>query len=292
MGVSDISDRRVPRVGTMRVLTHNIYGWHSNWEGRRRVLIDGIRELRPDLIALQETILTDDYDQAADLLGAAFDFHFPIVNSRARETDGQGISIASRWPIGEVRELDLHVTPRTADFACTTLSAEIQVPDPIGPLLFINHFPDYQPDHEYERELQAVIAARSIEELVAQRGRHVVLAGDLDAEPDAASVRFLSGRQSLAGLSVCYRNAWERAHPGDPGQTFTARNPLVAEANWDWPFQRIDHIFVRCGRHGGPTLGIAACELAFNEPVGGVWASDHFGLVADLALPQPSINVP
>jgi endonuclease/exonuclease/phosphatase family metal-dependent hydrolase len=288
MSVSNISNRGVPSAGNARILTHNIYGRRSNWEGRRGVLIDGIRELRPDLIAFQETILADGYDQAADLLGA--EFH--VVHSKERETDGQGISIASRWPIGEVRELDLNVTPRTADFACTTLIAEIVAPDPVGPLLFVNHFPSWQVDYEYERELQAVIAARCIEGIVAQHSMHVVLAGDLDAEPDAASVRFLSGKQSLDGTSVCYQNAWDSVHRGQPGHTFTARNPLVTETDWDWPFQRIDHIFVRCGRHGGPTLAISACELAFGEPVDGVWASDHFGLVADLDLPEPGLKVP
>jgi hypothetical protein len=39
---------------------------------------------------------------------------------------------------------------------------------------------------------------------------------------------------------------------------------------------------VRCGDHG-PSLEVAACALAFDEPVGGVWASDHFAVVADLA---------
>ena len=56
----------------------------------------------------------------------------------------------------------------------------------------------------------------------------------------------------------------------------------------DWPFRRIDYIFVRCGEHEGPTLEIRACELIFDEPVGGVWASDHFGVCADLELPAPS----
>ncbi|MDQ3780276.1 MAG: hypothetical protein M3354_07010, partial [Chloroflexota bacterium] len=59
------------------------------------------------------------------------------------------------------------------------------------------------------------------------------------------------------------------------------------QTNWDWPFQRIDHIFVRCGERGGPTLEIAACALAFAEPVDGVWASDHFAVVADLFVPAP-----
>lgn len=56
---------------------------------------------------------------------------------------GQGISIASRWPLGEVRELDLHLTPRTADFARATLVAEVLAPEPFGPLLFVNHLPNW-----------------------------------------------------------------------------------------------------------------------------------------------------
>ncbi len=57
----------------------------------------------------------------------------------------------------------------------------------------------------------------------------MVLAGDFTADPDSAGVRFLSGRQSLDGTSVCYRDAWESANPGEPGETFTPRNPLVAD---------------------------------------------------------------
>jgi endonuclease/exonuclease/phosphatase family metal-dependent hydrolase len=136
---------------------------------------------------------------------------------------------------------------------------------------------------EYERELQAVQTARLVEETIAGRDLHVVLAGDLDADPDAASVRFWTGRQALSGMSVCYRDAWESAHPGEPGHTFTPRNPLMADR--DWPFRRIDYLFVRCGEHGGPTLDITACALAFDEPRDGVWASDHFGIVADLSAP-------
>ncbi len=274
---------RSPDGDSVRVLTHNLYGRRSNWEDRRRVLIDGIKKLSPDLISFQETILTDDHDQAADLLPS--DYH--IVNSEAREEDGQGASVASRWPVLEVHELDLNVTPRTADFSCTTLIAKIQAPEPFGPLLLINHFPNWQVDYEYERELQTVTAARSIEATLRERDMHVIIAGDLDADPDAASVRFLAGKQSLDGMSVCYRNAWDSVHPDEPGHTFTAQNPLVTETDWDWPCKRIDHIFVRCGQHGGPTLNISACELAFDKPVDGIWASDHFSVTADLTLPKP-----
>jgi hypothetical protein len=91
-------------------------------------------------------------------------------------------------------------------------------------------------------------------------------------------MRFLAGKQSLDGVSVCYRDVWDVVHPGEPGGTFVAANPLAPD---DWPFACIDHIFIRCGEHGGPTMWIAACELDFSEPIDNVMASDHFGLVAD-----------
>jgi endonuclease/exonuclease/phosphatase family metal-dependent hydrolase len=264
----------------VRVLTLNLWGVRGDWSARRSVLRDGLGKLRPDLVAFIEAIKTDDYDQVADLLGA----EVYVGHQREREPDGQGASIASRWPLGNVHEVDLNVTRRTADFACTTLVTEVDVPEPFSPLLFANHVPSWQLDYEHERELQALAAARFIEELVGDRHTHVVLGGDFTSDPDAANVRFIAGRQSLDATSVCYRDAWETVHPGEPGETFTPENPLVAD--WDWPFRRLDYVFVRCGEHGGPTLEIKACERIFDRPVGDVWASDHFGVWADLELPS------
>jgi endonuclease/exonuclease/phosphatase family metal-dependent hydrolase len=286
MSVSSISSRGRGSGVPIRLYTHNIWGRHGDWPARRMVLIEGIHALDPDLITLQETIVLDDYDQVADLLGDGWH----IAHSRERAPDGTGISIASRWPITAVHEPGLNVTPRTGDFDCTAIIAEIDAPAPFGPFLLVNHFPDYQVDHERERELQTVLVARAIEDRIARQPTHVLLSGDLDAEPDAASLRFLSGKQSLDGISVCYRSAWDAVHPGEPGGTFVAANPLAPD---DWPYQRIDHILIRCGEHGGPTLRIAGCELAFNEPVGNVWASDHFGLVADfLSVSDQGQSVP
>jgi hypothetical protein len=61
---------------------------------------------------------------------------------------------------------------------------------------------------ELERELQAVATARLVEELVEGCNlHHVVMASDLNAIPESASVRFWRGLQSLEGISVCYRDS-------------------------------------------------------------------------------------
>jgi endonuclease/exonuclease/phosphatase family metal-dependent hydrolase len=247
----------------------------------------GFAALDPDLVALQEVIAHAGYDQARDVLGDGY----RIAHHSERETDGQGISIASRWPITAVHEVDLHRGPRPAGFACSALIAEIQAPDPVGPLVFVNHLPDWQLDHEAERERQTLAVARFIDQLAGAEFRHVVVAGDMDASPDAATIRFWTGKQSLAGHSVSYRDAWAACHPGEPGHTFTPENGLTTTAETgDWVLElgrRIDYILVRCGSHG-PTLTITGCRRLFDTPVGGVWASDHFGVAADLSAFTPA----
>lgn len=265
--------------GQVRVATLNLWGRHGDWEKRRPVLVDGLRATRPDVVAFQEAVVIDGYDQVADLLGAGYH----IAHHGGRTENGSGLSIASRWPLGKVRERATRVTPRVGPGEMAV--AEILAPHGLGrTLLFAHHNASWQLGFERERELQAAAASRLVEGLLAELGAsHVVLAGDFNAAPDSAGVRFWTGRQSLGDTSVCYRDAWETVHPEEPGHTFSPRNPLVAEGEWTLePGRRIDYLMVRCGDYG-PTLDIVSCELIFDEPVGGVWASDHFGVVSDLS---------
>jgi hypothetical protein len=80
----------------------------------------------------------------------------------------------------------------------------------------------------------------------------------------------------MTGMRVATLNLWCRH--GD----WPARRRVLADG-WD---RRIDYILVRCEAQG-PTLRVDRCEQLFAEPVAGVWASDHLGVVADLS-PRPS----
>jgi endonuclease/exonuclease/phosphatase family metal-dependent hydrolase len=267
----------------VRVLMQNPEALFGDWSRRRAVLAAGLREAQPDLVSFVEAIVTDEYDQPRDLLGP--DFH--MVHQVERGGNGAGITIASRWPIGKVHELDLHVTPEVdPEFPAATLAAEIEVPDPVGPVLFVSTNPSWQLPLEHERQAQAVASARFIEDHAGDQ--HVVLVGDFDATPEATSMRFWRGLHALDGLSVCYRDAWETAHPGEPGHTFTRENARVRDGAVAWDVgRRIDYIMVRCDEHG-PTLDIAACSRIFDQPVNGVWASDHFGVIAELEARRPT----
>src|SRR5688572_1573346 len=126
----------------MRVVTQNLWGFYyplegpgtgktragadppPAWSARRVVLAEGLRALDPDLAAFQEAIHHDDYDQVPDLLGPGYH----VAHQTRREADGSGISLASRWALGDVQELDLQLTPRTKRFLSVALVVEVQAP--------------------------------------------------------------------------------------------------------------------------------------------------------------------
>ena len=111
-----------PSSDGLRVATMNVWPRRGTWAGRRRVLPHGFRALRPDLASFVESIKTDDYDQVTDVFGPEYyaahqkDREAYRTDSRGDEQTpyrmegGQGVSIASRWPLGEMREVDLDVT--------------------------------------------------------------------------------------------------------------------------------------------------------------------------------------
>lgn len=256
-------------MSTLRVLTFNALAPEfAAWPRRREVLADGIRALAPDLITLQEVD-----DEIVDLLGPGWHFAW----HSGRDESGAGAVAASRWPLGVISELDQRPPGRDIRTAwCATVAVEVRAP---SPLWLVHHKPSWPYGYEAERERQAVAAARFVERLVPDPAATVVLAGDFDAEPDSASIRFWTGKQSLDGMSVCYADAWR----GGAGHTFSPENPLVRAG--DMPGEtgrRIDYVMHRAGPHG-PLFAVADCRRVFTDPV----ASDHYGVFAEFtALPH------
>jgi endonuclease/exonuclease/phosphatase (EEP) superfamily protein YafD len=270
-------------MGPMRVITLNTWGTRGDWPDRAKKLRTSFDQLDPDIVTMQETVLTAEYQQSREILGERYFLAEQQHREPGREgvPTGQGITTASRWPFGRVFEVDLKLTERTGDFACTSLITEVLAPAPIGRVWVANHFPDWQLDHERERRLQTVAAARALETALQESPGHVIVAGDMDADPGSDSIRFWTGRHVIDDTSVCYRSAWEACRPSEPLVTLTPSNPYLKDP--DWPFPGIDHVLVRCGPVG-PTLLAKACSRVFDGPG---TASDHYGLLVDYE-PSPS----
>lgn len=270
----------------IRVLTTNV----QNDEGdprRAEILAAGLRRLDPDLVAFQEVLREPGRDQLAELLSGtglhgthqadALAYRPPFADSYG------GNAVATRWPHRVLEVLDQRKAG-APDVPWCTLAVALTLPE-LGEMLFVGTTSSWRLDAEAERERQAL----ALVDLDSRHRRELptVIAGDLNADPEASSVRYLTGRQSLSGRSAHYHDAWAVAGEG-PGHTWTADNPNArAEMNaivrQPGHRRRIDYVLVgswHAHRHASATVRSAA--LAFDRPVDGVWASDHYGVLVDL----------
>jgi endonuclease/exonuclease/phosphatase family metal-dependent hydrolase len=267
----------VPEISSrLRCVTFNVLGAaNPNWDRRLVVIRDALRALTADVVALQE-VRAGDVEQ---LLGPGYQ----VTPFSSTSEDGTGGVLATRVPHRVLEEIDQRTAEHGQDLPwCATLIVSLD--SPVGRLVVAHHKPNWPFPLEVEREQQARRAALAVERHAAD-GPAVVL-GDFDATPDAASLSFWRGRRSLDGVSVCYQDAWETVRAGEAGFTFSAENPLVRAGEVATAVsRRIDYVLVRAGRHG-PLLQVLGCDPLLDQPVGGVWASDHYGVAADLAVPQ------
>lgn len=274
----------------LRVLTVNVQ--YDAGDPRRTGLLNReLRRLAPDLVAFQEVCYPDRWHQLAELVaGTGTGLHTAhqaeVLNYLPPDADRYGgTAVATRWPHRTVEVLGER-PPEGSDDHAWTLAVSVQVPD-LGELLLIVPTTAWRLDAEAARERQAVQVA----DLDARHRRRLptIIAGDLNAGPEAASIRFLSGLQTLNGRSVHYHDAWAVAGHGS-GHTWTVDNPVAAAeidrlVGQPGHRRRIDYVFVGSAHaHPQARTRIMSARLVGDHPVDGVWLGDHAGVLADLNL--------
>ena len=139
---------------------------------------------------------------------------------------------------------------------------------------------------EIDRIIAATRGERDVQRFGERRqGLPPILCGDFNAEPDSDEIRYLSGLTPLEGDTTFYLDAWRTAGDGPGFTNDWRRNPYCAALNVHR--KRIDYVFVgdafvRRG-HAGRVL---SAELVADEPLTGIVASDHFGVLAEIVWPD------
>lgn len=267
----------------------NIFNREASCENRMRVLRDGVRRLNPDVLAFQEVWFDARHNQAAVLLEGLGYHVWHQFEGRPRPGAHMGNAIASRWPLQRLPLLSLQVSRRSRHPLYAALPARVLAPEPVGPFLFVNCKPSWELHCERERELQAVRIANLVARHADRSAFPTILAGDFDATPDSAGMRFLSGLQSLNGQSVHYRDAWLCGGDGTAGHTWTDRNGLAREIirrviQQRRHARRIDYIFLGSPHDYARFARVRSCRVVFSRPRNGVWASDHYGVYAEIEV--------
>jgi endonuclease/exonuclease/phosphatase family metal-dependent hydrolase len=258
------------------VVTLNIWNRGDPWDARLALILAGMRALDPDVVALQEVVqLGDEFDQArqiADGLG----YHH-VCGRHPESAWPFGNAVLSRWPIARS---DVALLPSVGtDERRALVYAEIASPFGTIPM-FTTHL-NWKLDEGHVRAQQIRFVADRVGALVSAPDRlPPVVAGDLNAEPEADEIRFMRGYTALGGACVYFADCFALAGDGSPGHTFCRRNAYAAVAHE--PDRRIDYVFVRGpdDRRRGEPLEARVC---FDQPTGDVWPSDHFGVWARIS---------
>jgi len=279
----------------LRVATLNIWGRNENWPARREVLRQCLVELDVDVLGLQEVeelvepdgTVSNQAEELAHVLG--FHLAYGVSFSRTR-ADGVtrhfGNAVLSRYPISGSVCCPLPEAVR--DEPRSTLFAVVQAPFALVP--FVATHLAWRLDNSADRVDQVIALAQVCERLWPERSEDdeddptyfpVVVLADLNAEPDSDELRYLTGLTSLGTRGVRFADAWRYGGVG-PGHTYDPLNGYAARTHEH--ARRIDYVLIRGPGDAGTGLPHAP-RLAFTEPRDGVYASDHFGVVVDLAAP-------
>jgi endonuclease/exonuclease/phosphatase family metal-dependent hydrolase len=276
-------------VTRVRVLTYNVQNGAGEDRERARSQNRELRRLAPDVVAFQEVGYPgggdDPLAELVDGTGLHATHQAAVLSGVPAFAERYGgTAVATRWPHRVVEAVDQSLPGDPLPWYA--LAVAVPVPED-GELLFIAPTSAWRPDAEAAREAQAV-------RLTELDERHratlpTVIAGDLNAGPDAASVRYLAGLQSLDGRSVHYHDAWTVAGDG-PGHTWSVDNPRAAaeiEPLLGQPGhrRRIDYVFVGSAlAHPRGRARIVAARLVMDQPADGVWLSDHAGVLVELEV--------
>jgi endonuclease/exonuclease/phosphatase family metal-dependent hydrolase len=260
----------------LRVLTLNIWNLAGPWRERRVEILAWLDLLQPDVVCLQEVVQNADGRNQARWLAEASSVDWDIADGPAVETgDGWfGNAVLSRQQIDKTSVVSLFFVEREGDAQRSVVHARTGGVD-----VFCTHL-NWQYEDGWIREQQVLDLVDAVGQLAdPESPLPPIVCGDMNAEPDSTEMRFLAGLSSMNGRSVYFQDAWRVAGGRGPGFTWDNRNPFAA-AEFE-PDRRIDYIYAGWRRHGGAGR-IESARVACNRSLTGTYATDHFGLVADI----------
>lgn len=264
----------------MRVLQLNIWGRREPYDRRVALLRREIGSLAPDVISLQEVDgIDNERNQAAEIF-EPLGYEVRFDPRPGRKDFEWGMAIVARHDLGD---LEVTVLPHGG----VAIAARVRVGE--RQLWFCAACPlGWWQNQESQREEECVALDEWLTGLAAGDELPPVMGGDFDATPDAASIRFLTGLQSLQGRSTHWIDAFASAGDGSPGYTWSSDNPFMApsaRATFAQPehHRRIDYVFIGSPFKWSSGIIVRSAAVVLKKQ-GDIAPSDHYGVLADLDL--------
>lgn len=242
----------------VKVVTLNLYHDKAEWPKRRAQIVEKLKQLRPDVIALQEVLQHETLANQAEWLATQLDYlwHFvstdPVGNPRR-----YGNAILTRHPILRRGQKSLQPLDdaRTAAFVRIDLDGR--------PL-------NVYATHLHWTDQGGAIRSHQVADLMGyidETSENIpsLVAGDFNSTADSSE---------LTALRERFVDIYGNRHPdADTVSSSTLNLKYFAP-------KRIDHVFFQ-----RDAFAPVSATILFDHPdAQGIWASDHFGLFAELRL--------
>jgi endonuclease/exonuclease/phosphatase family metal-dependent hydrolase len=269
-------------MGTLlRVATINVLNDLSRWHDRRGLLVRGLDDFSPDLIALQEVTEPLGDSTAHWLASELGGYSARLCPKSGWGRKREGVAVLSRLPVEDHEILDLGSQQRTAQLVFVRAGGR--------PVVFCNGHYHWPPGAHAARVRQVERLLERVERL--DHGAAVVACGDFNGTP---------GSPAIAAMRRAFASAHEAHHGKEP--EYTCPTPL-ASGHWvrvtvtrrllrlftnrpgDLWRGTLDYIFV------SPNVRVVECNIFLDRPSPDdptLYASDHLGLAAILEIPSPA----
>lgn len=247
----------------IRLITLNCWKDEGDWSARVAAIADGLTELNPDIVCLQE-VYTSDGRNTGDILSGRTGLICTQVTARTKARGGilssSGVAILSRQPPVASEAIHLPTTP--ADGGRKALIATFKTAEGSFRVatLHLSHLRDTEAGLLRGAQLSCLI-----DHATANWPGPVVFAGDFNAAWHTAELAMLHGP------------GWISKAPALTGQS-----SLI-----DRPAALVDHINLYVPPSNAAKWVLSGAALVLNQPsASGVLPSDHAGLIAHFSTQE------
>ena len=260
-------DARAPDASsesTLDIVTLNLYHDKDDWPKRRIQIVEKLKALQPDVIALQEVLQHETLPNQARWLAEQLGYAWYFVSiDPPGKVHRYGNALLTRRPILARAQRALEPLEDSRSAGLLRIDLDGRAVD-----VYVTHL--------HWTDQGGPTRARQLADLMqfidaTSRGFPVVVAGDFNATADAPE---------LADLRAGFVDAYGFQHPqADPASSSTLNLHYFTP-------KRIDHVFFQ--REAFTPL---ASEIILNHAdAQGIWPSDHYGMHVTLQLTAAKVQ--
>jgi len=277
----------------VRVMTWNLQGRVGQWQARHLAIEKVLTDTQPDVVMLQESWVEPDgttqAHQLAQRLGMFAVTAFELAGfDRYPEAPYWVVNaILTRWPSRILKAIPLRDESAASTWRHVLIASVDRPDEEGGPFLAAGTHLEHGLDRMLTRSAQLAHLIAEVSDAISPSGTWrdelpALVAGDFNAVPWSDEIRHATGASTPFVPGFVLVDAWEACGNERRGDTWSSANPLVPRRAV-YPNRRLDYITTTFPRRRN-CGSFQSCELTGLEAIDGVQPSDHYAVVAEVAL--------